>query len=138
MSKITCSISPFFLSVKIRCLNWMHYFICISLSHQANPINVIQYVYKDRLISEGILKKKKKIKSNKVCCRENQTKYNMPLCLYDDFFGKILLNIANMYLMLWGKLGVCTINLQYEIRIFKRKLVQFFLHQTLSRQNNSV
>ena len=60
MSKITCSISPFFLSVKIRCLNWMHYFICISLSHQANPINVIQYVYKGSLISEGILKKTSK------------------------------------------------------------------------------
>ena len=72
----------------------MHYFICISLSHQANPINVIQYVYKGRLISEDILKKTSRaIKS----AAEKIEPNNMPLCLYYEFFGKFLFNIANIY-----------------------------------------
>ena len=101
----------------------MHYFICISFSHQANPINVIQYVYKGSLISEGIFKKTSKaIRSD---AEKNRTKYNMSLCLYYEFFGKFLSYIANMYLMSrqlkWGILGVCRINLQYEIRICKKK-----------------
>jgi hypothetical protein len=67
----------------------MHYFICISLSHQANPINVIHYVYKGSLISEGIFKKTSK--ATESAAEKNWTEYNMPLCLYYEFFGSFYL-----------------------------------------------